>query len=57
MITLGIEWGRDLVSYQSRRKYGDLRVVEYINSSYASNLKDKKLIIGYHYFFGRVIIT
>ena len=32
-------------------------VVGYIDSNYADNLEAKKLIIGYCFFFSKVIIT
>lgn len=40
-----------------KKIYKDLEVIEYANNSYVSNLKNKKSIIKYYFFFGKVIIT
>lgn len=53
---LGIKWGKYFASYMNlNERYNKLRIVEYIDSSYASNIENSKLII--RYFFNRVIIT
>lgn len=57
IITLGIEQERHSASQQVRGKYGDLEVVGYIDSSYAGDLKDRKSVTRYCFFFGEAIIT
>ena len=56
-ITQSMEWENDPAGHQSGGKYGELGVVRYTDSSYAGNLEDKKLIIGYCFFFSRAIVT
>lgn len=41
-ITLGIKWGNNPKDHWSSGKYRKLGIVEYADSSYASDLKDKK---------------
>lgn len=55
-ITLGIKWKNNFADHRLGRKYRELGVVRYADSSYAGNLEDKKSIIGYCFFFSRVII-
>lgn len=57
IITLGIKLRNNLASHQSEWKYGKLEILEYTNSSYVGNLKDRKLITGYCFFFGEAIVT
>ena len=56
-MTLGIEWENDLAGYRAGEKYGEIRVVKYADSSYTSDIEDRKLITGYYFFFGRGVIT
>lgn len=39
---LSIKQKNNLVNYQLEERYKIIKVVKYINSSYASDLKDKK---------------
>lgn len=39
------------------KRYKEMGMVGYVDSSYAGNLKDKKSIIGYYFIFGEVIVT
>ena len=57
MITLSVEWSRDLASYQLGRKYGKFGVVEYVDSSYAGDIDNRKLITRYYFCFGGGIVT
>lgn len=56
-ITLDIEWENNPAFHQLGEKYEDLGIVRYVDSKYAANLEDKKLIIGYCFFFSRAIVT
>lgn len=47
IIILDIKWEIDLADHQLRRKYGQLGVVKYADSSYAGKLEDKKSITEY----------
>lgn len=57
IITLGIEQQNNPASHQLGEKYGELGIVKYVDSSYAGDLENKKLITRYCFFFGRAIIT
>lgn len=54
---LGIKWKRDLADYQLRKKYDNFSVIEYANNSYTGNIKDRKSITKYCFFFDRAIMT
>lgn len=56
-ITLGIKWGNNLAGHRSGERYGKLGMVEYADSSYAGNLKNRKSITGYSFFPDRAIVT
>lgn len=56
-ITLGIEWGNDPAGHRAEEKYRKMYVVRYANNSYAGDIEDRKLIIGYYFFFGKGIVT
>ena len=56
-MTLGIEWGNDPAGHRSGGKYGEMGVVRYADSSYASDLEDRKSIAGYCFFLGKAIVT
>ena len=56
-ITLGIEWGNDLLGHRAGEKYGEMDVVRYTDSSYAGDIEDKKSITGYCFFLDRGVIT
>ena len=56
-ITLGIEWKNNPTDHRAREKYGEMGVVRYADSSYASDIKDRKSITGYYFFLGRGVIT
>ena len=56
-ITLGIEWENDPASHRIGEKYGEIGVVEYADSSYTGDIKDRKSIIGYYFFLGGGVIT
>ena len=56
-ITLGIKWGNNPARHQLKGRYEELGIVGYADSSYASNLKDKKSITGYCFFFAGAIVT
>lgn len=55
-ITLGIKRSNDPVNHWSGRRYGVIRVMGYVNNSYAGNLENKKSITGYCFFFDETII-
>ena len=57
MITVGIEWGKNLAGHRSGEKYGKFGVVGYVDKSYAGNLDDRKSITGYCFFFRGDIVT
>ena len=57
MITLGIKWGKDLAGYWLGGKYVEFGIMEYIESSYAGDLEDKKSITGYYFFLEGAIVT
>ena len=57
MITLGIKWGNNPAGHRLGGKYRELEVVGYADSSYVSDLQDKKSITGYCFFLGRAIVT
>lgn len=57
IITLGIKWGNNPVSYCQHKKYGPLTVVEYANNSYTDHFEDKKSISGYCFYLKRAIMT
>ena len=55
-ITIGIEWGRDPAGHRLRGKYCKFGVVEYVDSSYAGDINDRKLITRYCFFLERGIV-
>lgn len=55
--SLGIKWERDLLDYKFNEKYGEIRVIEYADSRYISDIKNQRLIIRYYFFVGRGIVT
>lgn len=57
MITLGIKWGNNPASHRLGEIYGELEVVEYADSGYAGNQKNKKSITGYGFLFIGAIVT
>lgn len=46
---ISIIWGRDLIGYQNRNK--PLRVIDYVNNSYAREINDQRSITKYNIFF------
>ena len=56
-ITLGIEWGNDLVGHRAGEKYREMGVVGYADSSYAGDIEDRKSITEYYFFLNRGVIT
>ena len=57
IITLGIKWENNLIGHKVGEKYGVMGMVGYADSSYTGNIEDRKLIIGYCFFFNRSVIT
>ncbi len=56
MITLGIKQEKDSIGYQLGGKYREFDVVRYMDSSYASDLEDRKSIVEYCFFLKGVIV-
>ena len=56
-IILGIEWENNPVGYKAGEKYGEMGILRYADSSYASDIEDRKLIPKYYFFLGGIVIT
>lgn len=57
IIILEVRYNNNLASHQFKEKYGTLEMIRYANSNYKVNFKDKKLNIGYYFFFNIKIVT
>ena len=56
-ITLGIEWGNNPADHKVGDKYEEMGVMEYVDSSYARDIKNRKSITEYYFFLGEGVIT
>ena len=52
---LGQIYKRDVAHLME--SYKSHSIIKYVDSNYASNLKDRKSIIGYYFFMNRAVIT
>lgn len=50
-----MKWKNDFVGHRVEKKYGKIGIVEYTESSYTGEIKDKKLITKYCFFFVEVL--